>query len=344
MILIVRHGPGRGRLPRYIECVFDAIRDFDPALSRALRFHETGAPPPDLAGVRAVTFLLADPLREFYPDCHAEAVALADRARERGIPIVNPPEALSNTIKSVQSDLWRAAGLPTPEHRRIDDADALRAALAEAELPTIIRADRYHGQRNMRLLRKRRLKEDFIRRLSFPVTLAPFVDVRAMHRAAGDHGLYARLHHRKRVFVLGDLSWNDHVFWSFSPMVKESRSTFALWDRVPPPLRAVLPIPKLVRETVADDWEYFQSPLEHPDVWPTAMAALGLQFGAIDYSTLPDGSPILWEANPYFVVPLPGHYVMWRERGMARKIPVTDGYFATFLRRLLERPETIGVR
>lgn len=34
-----------------------------------------------------------------------------------------------------------------------------------------------------------------------------------------------------------------------------------------------------------------------------AMQILGLDFAAVDYSSLSDGSIMLWEANPYFYLP-----------------------------------------
>jgi hypothetical protein len=96
-----------------MEPVFEALARRSPALAARVRIHETGAPAPSLDGVAAVVFWLADPLRERFPACFEEAVALAAEARRRGVPIVNPPESLSNTVKSRQARRWREAGFDT---------------------------------------------------------------------------------------------------------------------------------------------------------------------------------------------------------------------------------------
>ena len=125
-VLLVRHGPGRGRTDNYLDATLDHICRTDSALAARIVVHETGAPQPSLDGIASVAFLLGDPLRERYPACYAEAEVLAAKARDRGIRIANAPEALSNSIKSVQSRLWRAAGIITPEYRRFASYDELR--------------------------------------------------------------------------------------------------------------------------------------------------------------------------------------------------------------------------
>jgi hypothetical protein len=179
-VLVVRHGPDRGRLHGYLQEVFDAVARRHPDVAARLRFHETGAPPPDLDGVAAVLFLLADPLRELYPPCYAEARAVADEARSRGIAVANDPDALSNTVKSVQAARWRERGIPTPAHLAFRDQHELEAVLGDVRFPAILRADELHAQEGMRLCRSAEevvaLPPDAIR---YPGALAEFVDVRA---------------------------------------------------------------------------------------------------------------------------------------------------------------------
>jgi hypothetical protein len=67
-----------------------------------------------------------------------------------------------------------------------------------------------------------------------------------------------------------------------------------------------------------------------------AMSALGLQVGAIDYSTRADGSPILWEANPYFSLPRRRDLMLPRYRGGARaRLSSYDEAIADFLEGLV---------
>lgn len=102
-LLLVRHGPGRGRFVNYANAWIRRAEGRRPGLYRRMVIHETGEKPPSLEGVGAVVFLLADPLRERYPDCYEEARRIADEAQARGLPLVNAPDALSNTIKTVQA-------------------------------------------------------------------------------------------------------------------------------------------------------------------------------------------------------------------------------------------------
>ena len=100
--------------------------------------HETGEPAPALDGVAAVVFLLADSLREHFPACFAEACSIAEEARAGGIRLVNPPEALSNTIKSTQSRIWREHGVPTPALERFETHAELVASLDRLVFPVLL--------------------------------------------------------------------------------------------------------------------------------------------------------------------------------------------------------------
>ena len=120
MILIVRHGPGRGRIPGYCEHVLEWIRSERRDLGARVRVHETGSGPVELDGVSAVFFWLADPLEIRYPDCYAEAMGIQEEAARRSIRVLNPPWALAEYGKSHQHGRWAAAGIQTPEVRRVE--------------------------------------------------------------------------------------------------------------------------------------------------------------------------------------------------------------------------------
>ncbi len=52
------------------------------------------------------------------------------------------------------------------------------------------------------------------------------------------------------------------------------------------------------------DRTYAEAAPERPELFIRASRVLGLEWAAIDYSTLADGSVVLWEANPYFTMPV----------------------------------------
>src|SRR5712692_7888008 len=85
-VLLVRHGPGRGRLQNFGNGWLKRLARTRPDIRRRIRIHETGSGASlSLDDATAVVFLLADPVRELYPECYAEASAIAAAAAAREI-------------------------------------------------------------------------------------------------------------------------------------------------------------------------------------------------------------------------------------------------------------------
>ena len=63
-ILIVVHGPGRGRGVPTGNVFMERLQATDPAFAARFRVHETGSGAADLSNVALVLFWLGDPLRE----------------------------------------------------------------------------------------------------------------------------------------------------------------------------------------------------------------------------------------------------------------------------------------
>jgi len=315
-VLIVRHGRGRARGGgEHLDEPLGWIREQRPRLWRRIRMHATGDPPPHLAGAGAVAFLLADPLREWHPRCYAEALELAERAKALGLAIVNPPEALSNTIKSTQARLWRAAAIPTPPVSRLRSLEDLPEAARVHGFPLLLRGDEKHAQDGARVLWRR---EDLasVRAEDLPVPGAgsPLVDTRAGYPAGS---IWARYYHKKRVLVLGPRTRTKHVFFSSDPIVGARTCALARYG-----WRSRLGLPVLLsrdeRAMIEADVAHWRNGSAEDGLMCRAMSALGVQLGAIDYSTQADGTPILWEANPYFSLPRRRDLMLPQYRGGAR--------------------------
>ncbi|MBI3810944.1 MAG: hypothetical protein HY283_01885 [Nitrospirae bacterium] len=274
------------------------------ALYTKLRFHETGASRPDLNGIRAVVFWLADPLREQFPECFQEASELNALARERSIPTINPPESLSNSIKSVQARLWREAGIPTPDHRRFESREELVRALNEVRFPLIVRPDELHSQIGMRISWNRAEVEAFVdHRFGYPGTFTSFVDVREGYRATAPGTVWAHYYHKKRALVLGPIVLANEVFFSSHPIVASQTCTFGWYDRGRVSLGRLAPWLPWERRCLEADREFSEAGPVHANLMRESVSALGLAFAAIDYADLADGGVVLWEANPYFYLP-----------------------------------------
>ena len=317
-MLVVRHGEGRGRLPRYLQECLDALGRSHPAIARRLRVHHTGSPAPELGAARAVVFWLADPLRESYPTCYAEACTIADAARARGIRIVNPPEALSNSVKSVQAALWQAAGVPTPAHRRFAARSELEACLPTVSFPAIVRADDLHGQWHMHVCRTADEALAVVdQRWRYPGSIAPLVDTRADYRQRDAPPPWSAFFHKKRVFVFGDVLCPTHLYFSDGPIVAQRTSTLYPYRKLRRRGR-LIEAQRRYGSSIAADLAYVNRAAEHGDLMRRAARVLGLDFMAIDYASTADGGVVLWEANPYFHLPpwyanpLPVKRRLWR--------------------------------
>ena len=309
MLLVVRHGRHRGPRVRFrgyrpekYDSLFGWIRRNHPETHVRLKFWATGDPKPaGLGGIRAVFFFLQDPLLERFPDCFAEAAELAGRAREQGIRLVNPPEALSHSIKSIQSRLWADAGIPTPAHLGFTDRTGLLAVMQQVTYPAILRADRLHTQAGMRFIS---CASDVLAipeaQISYPGTITPFEDTRAGYSVTAAGTPWSQLYHKKRVMVFGDHAQNNHLFFGPGPIVSSSTCSFGYY-------RSLNPLRRLrgrlaCRPHLALDYDFFCAQPEQPDLFHRAARALNLNWIAIDYSTRADGTVVLWEANPYFAI------------------------------------------
>lgn len=315
-ILLVRHGAGRGRIPDYWDEALEHLARHHPRLWRRLRLHRTGEPLPGLDDVAAAVFWLGDPLEELYPRCFEEASEIASRVPR----VVNPPDALSNTIKSRQASLWRDAGLPTPPSRRFRTRDELESILDRVRYPVLLRPDREHSASRLHLCRSREealsVPDD---RLTYPGTATRFVDVRGGYRSTLPETLWARFHHKKRAFVFGETVVPGHMYFSSDPFVRAAGSTLAIhadardlvrdllndiprWDRrlgLSQKLLRLVPIGRTARRSVRREVHFTTSAPESPDLMRKAARALGLEFVALDYAVRADGRVVLWEANPY---------------------------------------------
>jgi hypothetical protein len=314
-----------------------AIATRDRPWGARVRIYETGNAAPDLARARAVLFWLADPLRELYPACFEAASAIAATARARGARIVNAPDALSNTIKSIQAERWQSAGLPAAPARSFRTPPELEHVLAEATYPVIVRPDRLHTQRSTFYC----ADPGDARAIAsvgelFPGVVLPFIDTRAGYSASRPGSVWARFFHKKRVLVLGDDVIPNHIFFSADPICGVKRSTFARYMGRGRRWSALARIRPTDRAVLALDNAFWRGLAEHADLMRRATRALELDMAAIDYSTMADGRVILWEANPYFELPRPADGVMPRERRLEQRIGGFHRAIGRFLGSLLD--------
>lgn len=341
-VLVVRHGPGRGRIPSYMEGALAALRKRAGAEDR-VALHHTGDGEPSLDGVRTVVFWLADPLKEWYPACYAEATEIAKRAHDLGIRTVNSPDSFSNTIKSRQSRLWLDAGFDTPLWIRFQDVDGLHAAIEEIGFPAVIRSDEAHSRMGLSLITSEKsLAALDVQRVMLPGCMSHLLDLRHGKRKVGSDPVYSRLHHKKRLYVLDPHVRTEHLFFSKSPFVSASSCTFAPFKRVPEALHWLHGLRSRDRAIVREDISYWERREEHSDLMLRAARTLGLGYAAIDYSERADGSVVLWEANPHPSLPPYEGIRLPRQRRARERIESYYRAIGDFLMDLADHP--VGAR
>ena len=327
-ILLVRHGRGRGRLYPALQQGLDYLAESQPEVSGRIRVYETGGPMPALDDVCAVVNFLADPLRLKYPDCYRRAVKIAEAARERGITVANPPEALGQHRKSEMARVWRQADLPTPACVRFENERDLRGVLSGFQKPVVVRGDEHHGQEDAMFLPDPGQPVGVsAANLPIPGVVSELVDTRATYRVRRSDSVFATFYHKYRTFLFGDEVAASHLLFSRNPIVSARGSVFKeledrgrkYKDRFGAGRRNGLAqrwirLNRQFRGAIEAERAFFERPVEHVDLLRESARLLGFDIVSVDYAIDAYGEPILWEVNPFpYIDPWPGG-TLWRDR------------------------------
>jgi len=354
LLLIVRHGSGRAFPDEFLLQVLDHVGKTDPELRRSILTHNTGDREPSLAGVATIVFALRDPLRQRHPVCFAEAEAIAARAKAAGIRIVNSPQALSNTAKSVQAQTLADAGLTAPSHVVFSSEEELLARVDELAYPIMLKSNESHRQEGMCVCSEPTdvRKAVAAQELQAPIAAASFIDTRRGYATTRPGSLWSRFYHKKRSVVLGDVVRSRHVLFSRHPIVsmrtctlsnmrKRKHSTKSwkfvnalvvmgtqLWD------------PQATQQSVDEDNAFFFSSPPERDLLRDACQRLGLEVATVDYSTQATGEIVLWEANAFCTLETPDRFLLPEKRLYAERRRQTLDDVGLYLSRLVEEART----
>lgn len=234
----------------------------------------------DLAGFDAVLFWT---YRHTWGGFLAHAARLEARAAALGLAVVNPTASFTY-LHSRDLDVWQRLGIPCPRHQRFD-------ALEQISLPypLVLRRDsehqggRMHRVRDLREAqaafagdRGRRKPGDRER----PLDLAlEFVDTR------WPDGLYRK----RRAYVVGGEVIPAHAVRSEGWIVNFGARVGTL-------------------ASYKEDKLFLEAGEPRADRVCEAVAALGADSAAVDYSPTPEGDCVFWEANR--------NPRMWGDRGL----------------------------
>jgi hypothetical protein len=294
----------------------------------------------------------------------AEATAIAARAHEAGIRVVNSPQALSNTVKSVQARIWTDTGITTPSHTVFDSKEELLTQADELDYPLILKSDEFHRQKGMCRCgdASEVCKALLSNKLKAPIAAASFVDTRRGYATERPGSLWAEYYHKKRSVVLGEIVRSRHVLFSRDPIVSLRTCTLNAYKPRKPKQAGKSPLPfirrflgvgdslsrdPLARQSVAEDNAFFFSSPEEPTLLRRACQVLGLEVASIDYSVQASGELVLWEANSFCTMETPEGFVLRKERRYSERRRRTfedlTGFFSGLLNEANSRKERAEV-
>jgi hypothetical protein len=311
-----------------------------------IRLHETGTGAAALDDVCAVFFWLADPLVD-YPECHEEAIAIQEEAERRSLPMINRPTALATYGKDFQAKRFLAENIPTPQAASVDNVTDLADCVDRLGLPLLVRGARSFGLRGTLIVRSRRqiasLKQEDLPERTI---VTGFVDVRGPQAGYPTKDLWTRYYHRKRVLLIGDQCVPDSLYLGKDPLLQQSSSLYGDYYSRQVRMRPYGWFGKqairLIRRNmglqraVELESEFITAPVDGEDLFKKAAAALGLEFLAFDYASLPRGDLLIWEANPYPHIPSASGNILPRTRNSQAKVRNIYRAFARCFESLLE--------
>ena len=245
-------------------------RDYDMAINEST-----------LLQYGAVAFFYHDPLEILYPAVYRYAKHLESICKRAGIPFINKPDALSNTIKSVQLNKLRAAGFTVAEAFPFEEVGELAVVPASA-YPLFIRIDAGHDSQGV-----------FIQ--------GPFYTFTELKAAYKPFELEGKTHHRGSVALQWiDTAKTDGYFRKYRclatkhDVIKGYTYFSEHWY-----IHGGVAIKNAYAAEA--NTQYTRTPMLPAEkaFFLKANEALDFDFSAYDYAYKSNGDIVIWEANPH---------------------------------------------
>jgi hypothetical protein len=213
---------------------------------------------------------LQDPVQAWCQKTYSWAVEMTAKCDQRGIPIINRVDRLTNAAKFAGARAMQSAGIATPKMALIENAQEFRETLLGIPLPLLVREDwghwgKMHRADTIEAARAIPLDE-FARPLAMEV-----IDVRDPR-----DGLYRKF----RYIAAGETGVGYHIHISDNWITRGQDLT-------------------INDETRREELEYVARQDPHHELFQRARKAMGLDFVAFDYGYDHTGRMVVWEANPF---------------------------------------------
>ncbi len=269
-----------------------------PNIAKHIRLSRISRFPASLKKTALVVPWLQDPLKECHPVLYRRALRLQDACKNINIPVINPVETLSNSVKSRALPIIGNTGIRTAKIIKITNPSEFHPQEHNLSFPFFIREDYLHGGHDRMVNTESDLEKINWDDFAGPIAME-FINVQ------NDDGLYRKY----RYFLMGDVGVQKHLIVS-----KNWRVHFR--GRIDPD------------EAKNEELQYLNSPSDpNHNILNKARQALNFDTVAFDYSYDQNDQLVVWEPNPY---PL-----LWSENYLDPAIAYYGPHFDTLYKNLL---------
>ena len=273
------------------------VRENHPAAFERFRFARIPGLPVSLRNTAVLVPWLQDPLKERFPDWYCLAKQVEDRCAQRSIPIINPVDCLSGSIKSFALPLIRQTGARTAHIVRIPRPAEFDFEKAGLSLPFFIREDRIPGGPITFISEPDDLRKVAWNTFENPVAVE-YIETRC---ADGNYRKY-------RYVFMGNAGVPRHLVIAKDWCVHAEA-------------RLLNP------QTIEEEMNYTNLPSDlHHEILNNARKLLGMDMVAFDYSYDTEGRLVIWEPNPF-----PCLWVDYNTQNTPYQIPLMNRLYQTFL-------------
>ena len=295
--LVVRHGRVK---PRRYDIILDWIEANFPEVRSYFELHQLPCRITDWSKYKLHLPWLQDPVQKWSMRTYRHACKISTRCDELNIPIINRVDNLLNASKSNGSRLIGSAGMRTPKVVCLHNIDTFKKDLGGLELPLIIRDDWGHGGVMHLIENMQQVKNLSLNGIARPIAIE-FINTQS------EDGLYRKY----RYTLAGDIG------------VPQSMHVRNIW--------LVRGNKTIHSDTLYNEEKiYLQNPDPNHDRLLAACKLMELDFVAFDYSYDQEGKPVVWEANPYPYLHIPGEKRKYRR-------PATEKTLAAITRMYLDK-------
>jgi hypothetical protein len=260
-----------------------------------------------------VAFYHRDPLKFLYPEVFKYAKGIEEICREQGIRLINQPDALSNSVKSLQLDILGKNGFNVAKAVSFENINELEGL---DFYPLFIRNNEGHDSDNLTKAGPFYNFKDVCSNyaatnLHWSKHLSGRVAVQWID-TKGKDGLYRRY----RAFVCGDDAVTGNVYISDDWYIHGANNT-----------------PNLSETPENNIFVSASFTRIEKDFFTSINKALDLEFSAVDYSYNSEGQIVIWEANPHPAFP------SWvdNEPSRTKNTNLLSNYYNNVLLKTLDR-------